>query len=95
MFFHGLFFKMKGCNKIYLKTRKIICLKNDQFRVYLYLKHFQSNDTLKNRSAYRTYVGFRKTCGVLIRNGVFYQERMLILFAVSLLGLWIGCFRLF
>ena len=62
---------MKGCNKIYLKTWKIICLKNDQLRGYLYLKHFQSNDTLKNRSALRTYVGFRNTCGVLIRNGVF------------------------
>ena len=86
---------MKGRNKIYLKTRKIICLKNDQFRVYLYLKHFQRNDTLKNRSALRTYVGFRNTCGVLIRNGFLYQDRMLILFAVSLLGLLIGYFRLF
>ena len=78
---------MKGCNKIYLKTWKIICLKNDQLRGYLYLKHFQSNDTLKNRSA---YVGFRKTCGVLISNKFLYQDRMLILFAVSLLSLLIG-----
>ena len=60
-----------------------------------YLKHFQRNDTLKNRSALRTYVGFRNTCGVLIRNGFLYQDRMLILFAVSLLGLLIGYFRLF
>ena len=82
---------MKDLSKIYLKTQKIICLKTDQFRVCSYLKHFQSNDTLKDRSALVTYGDFGKTCEVLIING-FYQDRMLILFAVSLVGLLIGKF---
>ena len=54
---------------IYLKTRKIICLKNDQFRVYLYL-----NDTLKVGPHCVHMWALGRPVGCLLETGFFIRR---------------------